>query len=84
MSKVKIYTTPTCVFCLPAKKLLEQRGVEYEEIDVSQDEQILAELKEKTGQMGVPVIEIGQETVVGFDQKKIIELLERADLGESE
>lgn len=80
MAKVKIYTTPTCVFCLPTKQFLQQQGIDYEEIDISQSEEALKELKEKTGQSGVPVIEVGDRLVIGFDRAKINKLLEEAGL----
>lgn len=74
--KVKIYTTPTCTYCMALKKFFEKEEVEYEEIDVSEDEEALEEMKEKTGQLGVPVVQIGEDTVVGFDKKKVSKLLE--------
>jgi glutaredoxin-like YruB-family protein len=75
MPKVKIYTTPTCPFCFMAKEYLKNRGIEFEEIDVSKDEEKAREMIEKSGQMGVPVIEIDGQIVVGFDKEKIDELL---------
>lgn len=80
MAKVKVYTTPTCVFCLPTKQFLQQQGVDYDEIDVSQSEEALQELKEKTGQTGVPVIEVGDQLIIGFDRAKINKLLETEGL----
>jgi len=53
--------------------------VDYEEIDVSQDEKYVLELREKTGQLGVPVVEIGDEIVIGFNREKISELLEKME-----
>ncbi|MFC1751530.1 glutaredoxin family protein [Patescibacteria group bacterium] len=80
MKKVKIYSTPTCTYCVMAKDWFKENNVEYEEIDVSTDETARNELIEKTGQMGVPVIEIGEgektETTIGFDKNKLAELLE--------
>ncbi len=75
--KIKLYTTPTCVFCPMVKKILDEKNVEYEEIDVSDNEKALRDLKNKTGQMGVPVTVIGDEYVVGFDKKKLKNLLEK-------
>ncbi len=75
MKKVKIYSTPTCTYCVILKKYLDEKGVEYEDIDVSQDEEEQKKMIEKTGQMGVPVVEIGDEIIIGFDRKKIDELL---------
>lgn len=76
MSKVKVYSTPTCTYCILAKQWLQENNIEYEEFDVSQDEEKRNALIEKTGQMAVPVIEIGDELVVGFDKGKLKKLLE--------
>jgi glutaredoxin-like YruB-family protein len=75
MKKVKIYTAPGCPFCVLAKEYLRERGVEFEEIDVSKDEKGIQEVIEKTGQMGVPVLEINGEIVIGFDKERIDQLL---------
>jgi glutaredoxin-like YruB-family protein len=75
MPKVKIYTTPACPFCVMAKQYLKEKGIEFEEIDVSKDEMAAKEMVEKSGQMGVPVIEIDGQIVIGFDKEKIDELL---------
>jgi glutaredoxin 3 len=75
MAKVKVYTTPTCVYCVTVKNFLKEKNVDFQEIDVSQDKEAADQMIEKTGQMGVPVIEIDQEVVVGFDRDKIIKLL---------
>ena len=56
MPKVKIYTTPTCPFCFLAKEYLKEKGIEFEEIDVSKNEAAAMEMIQKSGQMGVPVI----------------------------
>ncbi|HIP50337.1 MAG TPA: glutaredoxin family protein [Candidatus Pacebacteria bacterium] len=79
MANVTIYSTPTCGYCTMAKDFLQEKGVEYEEVDVSVDQQKAQAVVEKTGQMGVPVIIIekdGQEEVlVGFDQVQLTNLL---------
>jgi glutaredoxin-like YruB-family protein len=79
MAEETIYSTPTCGYCTMAKDFLQEKGVEYTEIDVSVDQQKAQEMVEKTGQMGVPVIIInkdGQEEVlVGFDQVQLTNLL---------
>ena len=74
--KVKIYSTPTCTYCVALKKFFEKNEIEYEEVDVSDNEEALKEMKEETGQMGVPVTKIGDDYVVGFEKKKISKLLE--------
>ncbi|MDD5033057.1 MAG: Uxx-star family glutaredoxin-like (seleno)protein [Candidatus Pacebacteria bacterium] len=75
MSKVAIYTTPTCGYCQMAKEWFKEKGVEYEEHDVYSDMEKRKEMVEKTGQMGVPVIEVNGEFVVGFDKHLLSELL---------
>lgn len=74
--KIKVYSTPTCTYCIVLKKFFEKNGLEYEEVNVAADEEALQEMKESTGQMGVPVTKIGEDYVVGFDKNKISELLE--------
>jgi glutaredoxin-like YruB-family protein len=75
MPKVKIYTTPTCPFCLMAKEYLKEKGIDFEEIDVSRNEAAAIEMIQKSGQLGVPVIEIDGQIVIGFDKERIDELL---------
>jgi glutaredoxin 3 len=75
MKKVTIYSTPTCTYCQSAKKYFGENDIEFEDFDVSADETKRNEMVERSGQMGVPVIDIGGELVVGFDEGKIKELL---------
>lgn len=75
MSKIKIYSTPTCVYCETLKIFLKEHNIEFEEIDVSRDKKAQEEMIKKSGQMGVPVVEINGEIIIGFDKKKISELL---------
>ncbi|MDI6603433.1 MAG: Uxx-star family glutaredoxin-like (seleno)protein [Patescibacteria group bacterium] len=72
---VKVYTTPSCPYCLTLKAFLKKNNIKFVEIDVSQDKKAQEEMIEKSGQMGVPVIEIGDQIVVGFDKEKISKLL---------
>lgn len=72
---IKVYSTPTCPYCVTLKNFLKERGIEFVDIDVSQDEAALKKMTEKSGQLGVPVVEIGGEVVVGFDKEKILKLL---------
>ncbi len=72
---VKIYSTPTCPYCVTLKNFLKEKGIEFSDIDVSQDEKALKEMVEKSGQMGVPVADIDGQIVVGFDREKVCELL---------
>jgi len=75
MLKVIIYSTPYCVYCKAAKEFFQEHDVQYEEKDVAQDEEARERMIQKSGQMGVPVIEVGDEVVVGFDKKRLIALL---------
>ena len=72
---VKVYSTLTCPYCFTLKEFLKKNNIEFEDIDVSQDKKALEEMVRKSGQMGVPVVEIDGEIVVGFDKEKISKLL---------
>ncbi len=77
MSKVIMYTTPTCVYCKMAKEFFQKNNVVYEEHNVAEDEQARDEMVKKSQQLGVPVIDIDGQIFVGFDQaglKKALEL----------
>lgn len=73
--KAVVYTTPTCPYCKRAKDYLTQKGIDYVEYNVALDRDKAQEMIQKSGQMGVPVIVIGDEVVVGFNQTKLDELL---------
>ncbi|WP_448376645.1 glutaredoxin family protein [Fervidobacterium sp.] len=73
--KVKIYTTPTCPWCKRAKEYFKQLGIQFTEVDVSKDRKGAEEMVRKSGQMGVPVIEIGNQIIVGFDKARIDRIL---------
>ncbi len=68
---VKIYSTEWCHFCKEAKKFFKENNVKFEEIDVGKDQAAAKEMVEKSGQMGVPVIDIDGTIIVGFDRTKI-------------
>lgn len=68
---VKVYSTTHCPYCVMAKKYLESRKVEFMEINVENDQEKAAEMIEKSGQMGVPVLEINGEIIVGFNKAEI-------------
>lgn len=76
MTNVTVYSTPTCPWCHKVKEYFDSKGVKYKDIDVSEDHDLADEMVKKSGQMGVPVIEIGEKVIVGFDQKAIDEALE--------
>jgi len=76
MSNVVIFSTPTCTYCKAAKEFFTDNNIEYTEYDVASDSDKRNEMIEKSGQMGVPVILIDDNMVIGFNQPKIKELLE--------
>lgn len=75
MKQVKIYTTPTCVYCKMAKDLFAQHNIPYEEYNVAVDQQALHEMVHKSHQMGVPVIDIDGEIFVGFNRNQLERVL---------
>lgn len=75
---VTIFSTPNCHFCHAAKEYFSEHNVSYTEHDVAADPEKRKEMIEITGQMGVPVILIGDNAVVGFDEEKVKSLLEGA------
>lgn len=72
---VIIYSTPACHFCQELKTFLGEKGIEYTDYNVAEDEARRTEMVEKSGQMGVPVVFIGEEMLIGFDKEKVSELL---------
>jgi glutaredoxin 3 len=75
MQNVTIYSTPTCHFCHMAKEYFKENSVAYTEYDVASDLEKRKEMMQKSGQLGVPVIVIGDEITVGFDRPKLAKLL---------
>ncbi len=73
--KVIIYSTPTCHFCHLAKDFFGENEVPFTEYNVASDLEKRKEMVDKSGQMGVPVIDVGGEVIVGFDEEKLKELL---------
>lgn len=73
--EIKIYSTPTCPYCVQAKQYFKNNKIEFEDIDVSIDQKKAQEMVELSGQMGVPVIVIDKKVVVGFDQNQIEKLI---------
>ncbi len=68
---ITVYSTPTCPFCIKVKEFLKEKKVKYKEINVAEDRKALDEMVEKSGQMGVPVVEIDGKIIVGFDEKAL-------------
>ncbi len=69
---VTVYSTNTCPYCVMAKDWLKKKGIAYKEVDVGSDAKAAEEMMDKSGQMGVPVIDFGGKIIVGFDQRALI------------
>ena len=78
--KVTIYSAPWCAFCHMAKEYLTGKKVKFTDINVEQDPDAARELVSKTGQTGIPVIQIGDATIIGFDRPRIDSALEQYNL----
>ena len=76
MSEITVYSTPMCPWCNVLKDFLKEKNIEFEDIDVSKDQEKAKEMIEKSGQMGVPQIEINGKIIVGFDKPAIEKELE--------
>lgn len=72
---IKIYTTPVCPYCQMAKDFMKQYQIDFEEVDVTKNEQGLQEMVSKSGQLGVPVIDIDGKILVGFNRRILANLL---------
>ena len=73
--EVKVYSTPTCPYCKMTKKFLEDNSIKYQDLNVAGDKAAREEMINKSGQMGVPVIDINGELILGFDQAQLKEKL---------
>jgi glutaredoxin 3 len=73
--KVTIYSTPTCHFCQMTKDFLKEKNIGYTEYNVAQDLEKRQEMIQKSGQMGVPVIYVGDELIIGFDKERLVSSL---------
>jgi len=69
--QIKIFSTPTCSYCVTLKTFLKEKGFDFQDIDVSKDQTALEEMVKKSNQMGVPVIDIDGQIIVGFDKGRI-------------
>lgn len=74
--RVIVFSTPTCSFCNMAKKYFREKGIKFNDVDVSKDPAAARDMVRRSGQQGVPVIDIGGKIVVGFDRVKINKYLE--------
>jgi glutaredoxin 3 len=73
--RVVVFSTPTCGYCNAAKTYFRQKGIKFQDVDVSRDSAAARDMVRRSGQQGVPVIDIGGKIVVGFDRPKINKLL---------
>ena len=77
MAKITIYTTKTCPWCKKTKEWFKENKISFKKVDVTSDDKGRDEMIEKSGQMGVPVIEIGKEIIVGFNPEAFEEALKK-------
>lgn len=74
--KVTVYSTPTCPYCVYAKQFLTEQGIQFEDVDVSRDRARAVEMVQKSGQMGVPVLDVAGTILVGFQPQAIMHALQ--------
>lgn len=74
--KVRIYTTNFCAYCKKAKEWMMRNSINFEEVNVEDDPVLQAELVEKSGQYGVPVIEVGGRMMIGWNESRFREMIE--------
>jgi glutaredoxin-like YruB-family protein len=72
---VRVFSTPACPYCVALKGFLEEHNIKFKDIDVSQDMEAQKEMIDRSGQYGVPVLDIDGEIIVGFNQERIKQLL---------
>ena len=75
MPQIKVYSTPSCPYCQLLKQFLEDKGIKFQTIDVSQDKKAQDYIVAKTGKMAVPVTEIGDKIITGFEKEEILKTL---------
>jgi glutaredoxin-like YruB-family protein len=73
--RVIVFSTPTCTYCNAAKRYFREKGIQFKDVDVSRDTAAARDMLRRSGQMGVPVIDIAGKIVVGFDRPKIEQYL---------
>ncbi len=73
---IRLFSTPTCPYCVALKSFLEENKIEFQYVDVAEDQKAQKEMIAKTNQMGVPVLDIDGKWIVGFDKEKISEILD--------
>ena len=75
MPNIKVFSTEFCPYCVSLKEFLKEKNIEFQAIDVTEDLKAQEDMIEKSGQMGVPVVEIDGQIIVGFDREKISQIL---------
>ena len=73
--KIVVYTSPDCAYCYNVKGYLQEKGFEFEEIDIYEDEEGYEYMKEISGQENIPVTVIGSDIVIGWDMERLKEIL---------
>ena len=81
MAKIKVYSTTTCPWCVKLKQFLDEKKVEYESINVGENQAAAQEMVNKSGQMGVPQTEINGKMIIGFDKEAIEAELDKKEWG---
>ncbi len=79
MPTIKVYSTSSCPYCYTVKAFLDEHGFDYEDVNVAEDAKAREEMINKTGQMGVPVVEIDGQIIIGFDRERICQILNIKD-----
>ncbi len=80
MAEIIVYSTATCPYCVMAKNFLKEKKVEFEDVNVGLNQEKAREMIKKSGQMGVPVIDIAGEVIIGFDKPKMEAALKKKKL----
>jgi glutaredoxin-like YruB-family protein len=75
MKKIEVFSTESCPYCKMLKEYLREKKIDFNDVDVGKDQEKAKEMVEKSGQMGVPVIDIDGEIIVGFDKPRIERVL---------
>jgi glutaredoxin 3 len=73
MARIEVYTTPMCPYCVAAKRLLSERGIDYDEIDVAEDDTLRAEIMQRSGRRTVPQIFIDGRSIGGFEELRALD-----------
>ncbi|MDP3990977.1 MAG: glutaredoxin domain-containing protein [Candidatus Nealsonbacteria bacterium] len=79
MPKITVFSTPACPYCVTLKEFLKERNFEFEDVDVAENAEAREDMIKRSKQLGVPVVEIDNEIIIGFDKEKISKLLNIKD-----